>query len=243
MNCGQTSREEGLAPSGGVGAFAGSHSGATTAGGLDSGSGATRPIGGQTQPQEGGEGGQSEVPIGGLAGQSSGGGDSASGAGAGGDSASGAGAGGEAGQYGQGGRATSEGGASTSCSELPVTPPGAAGAGLCSATYQFVRGSPGCFLLCRDWEEQLDCEEGCLCDSGCDGAPEHTYATYTCRALEPLLEFWIGNPPPGNASCDTVSCPGGYAVKHCEDWCAENPNCEASGETWYAHLTCEICSP
>jgi hypothetical protein len=200
-------------------------------------------MGGQTQSHEGGVSGQSEPPIGGLAGESLGGGDGVNDNGAGGNGVGGS----EGGNSSQGGHPTSDGGESANCRELPVISPGAAGAGLCSSTYQFVLGGPplgqACIVRCFDWEEQLDCEEGCLCESGCDDAPEQTYAIYTCRALEPVLEFGIGNPPPGNASCESVSCPQGYSVKSCENWCAENPDCEASGETWYAHLVCEICPP
>lgn len=59
----------------------------------------------------------------------------------------------------------------------------------------------------------------------------------------------IGNPPPDNETClgfgsksadfqCTGPCPGMTCVAVCKGTCAENPDCEASGTTWYIELDC-----
>jgi hypothetical protein len=60
-------------------------------------------------------------------------------------------------------------------------------------------------------------------------------------AAMPVVRLTIGNPPPADRQCSNVDCPDGYQVQSCEDTCAGNPDCVASGMTWYAHLFCSAC--
>ena len=90
-------------------------------------------------------------------------------------------------------------------------------------------------VTCPVGYAQIACEDTCLCgDPGGTG-----YAHLTCQRVEAdVIDILFGNPPPAAIRCADVSCPDGYLLRKCEDVCGGNPDCIASGTTWYAYLIC-----
>ena len=125
--------------------------------------------------------------------------------------------------------------AHTNCSRVSC-PPDTPNQVSCSNT---CAGNPNCEKSGTTWYATLVCSDDAAGKGRPSKSPGKSPDKGSGKSPGKTSTYTIGNPPPANVTCATVSCPAAFPNRvSCENTCAGNPNCAKSGTTWYAALTC-----